>query len=135
MNAHADLLLGCFQAASDAAKLALERSMARVIAELQTREIHCMDVAERDELGSNLRYLQARKTDWPARYAASLLLELSQSLSHDEAVDNPAPAARPKLAVVGLVDEADMVQVIRGQRLLQDLLPTSLRRRTSPSWC
>ena len=123
MNAHADLLLRCFQAASDTAKPALERCMAKAIAELQTREMHCMEVAERDELSNNWRYLQARKTDWPERYAASLLLELRQSLAHDMTLDSPVPPARLKMAVVGLVDEADMVQVIRGQRLLQDLLP------------
>ena len=103
--------------------------MVHAIAELQTREMQCMQVVERDALGSSWRYLEARKTEWPERFASSLLAELIQSISKQSlaAHANPLPAkpaaVRYKIDMVGLVDEADMTQVIRGQRLLQDLMP------------
>ena len=130
MTAHTDLLLQCFQYVASAARPALERCMAHAIAELQTREMHCMQVTERDALGNSWRYLEARKTEWPSRFVDSLLAELNQTISkHHMSADGdalparPAPSGRYKMDAVGLVDEDDMTQVIRGQRLLQDLIP------------
>ncbi len=130
MTAHPDLLLQCFQDAASAARPALERCMVRAIAELQTSEIRCMQVNERDALGNSWRYLDARKTEWPARFAESLLAELNQAISKEaNAADRQVLPARPavsgrfKMDAVGLVAEDDMTQVIRGQRLLQDLMP------------
>ena len=130
MTAHTDLLLQCYEAVARAAKPALERCMAHAIAELQNRELHCMQVAERDALGNSWRYLEARKTEWPKRFADSLLAELNQTTSKQGASANnevlPAQrvsSSRFKIDAVGLVDEEDMTQVIRGQRLLQDLTP------------
>ena len=130
MTALTDLLLRCFQDAAAAAKPALERCLAQAIADLQTREIHCMKVAERDELSSSWRYLDARKAEWPERYAAALLLDFTKSVSGkntsasvNELTVKPSLSGRRKIDLVGLVDEADMTQVIRGQRLLQDLMP------------
>ena len=129
MTAHTDLLLQCFQAAAKAAQPALERCILRVVADLQALEMQSMKVAERDALSSNWRYLQARKAEWPERYAANLLLELNQFTPKTPAANTDAQPAlhtssgRFKTASFGLVDEADMTQAIRGQRLLQDLLP------------
>lgn len=104
--------------------------MAHAIAELQTRELHCMQVAERDSLGNSWRYLEARKTDWPNRFADSLLAELNQTISKQgtSIKSEVLPArhvssSRFKMDAVGLVEEDDMTQVIRGQRLLQNLMP------------
>lgn len=129
MTAHIDLLLQCFQVAARAAQPALERCIVRVVADLQALEMQRMKVAERDAISSNWRYLQARKTEWPESYAANLLLELNQFTPKALATNTDTQPAlhtasgRFKIASFGLVDEADMTQAIRGQRLLQDLLP------------
>ena len=103
--------------------------MAHAIAELQAREMRSMQVAERDALGNSWRYLEARKTEWPTRFADGLLAELSQGTFKQASSDcndvlsaKPVPSGRYKMDKVALVGEDDMTQVIRGQRLLQDLM-------------
>ena len=85
--------------------------MVHAIAELQTHEMQCMQVVERDALGSSWRYLEARKTEWPERFAEALLAELTQSISKqglaaraDPPPARPAAAVRYKIDMVGLVD-------------------------------
>ena len=124
MPAQPDILLQCFNKASALAQPALARCIDQAIAELQLLETQNKKVAERDELASSWRYLQAHKLAWSERYAVDLLADFTKAADSKHV----SPSATPKFsrsgpAAFGLVDDAALNQAIDGQRLLQNLLP------------
>ena len=134
MAAQSDVLLHCFQNASNAAQPALAHCIDQAVAELQLLETQTIKVAERDELSASWRYLLANKKLWSERFAADLLIEFTKeaepklstsalSAASGTSAASAAAFTRPRTIAFGLVDDAELSQAIDGQRLLQNLLP------------
>lgn len=143
MASQPDILQECLQAGARASQAALARCLDHAIAALQADETKSMKVAERDELSSAWRLLQANKPGWTATYPRDLEQAFAECVHAAENATrsselNPLPmAARGapsgasplrstgfgSLSVFSLVDDADVVQSIATSRLLQFILP------------
>ncbi|MES2945913.1 MAG: DUF1631 family protein [Pseudomonadota bacterium] len=135
MASQPDVLQKCLQEAARAARSALERCIDHAVAQLQSAELQCMKLAERDELADAWRLLQDNKPVWTARYPADLQTAFIQGSAAAAAGRAGEPAAmtagsnaRPQglrggLDAFSLVDDADVAQSITSARLLQHILP------------